>query len=132
MHLAGIDVASWAFWAKTPQVITAPVAEDITSVMDIGIMLGALVAACAGGKFAPVWHLPLRSLLGAIVGGLLLGVGARMVFGCNIGAYFSGILSGSLHGWLWLVCAFAGSAIGVHLRPLFGMQNEKVSDSRGC
>lgn len=132
MHLAGIDVASWAFWAKTPQVITAPVAEDITSVMDIGIMLGALVAACAGGKFAPVWHLPLRSLLGAIVGGLLLGVGARMGFGCNIGAYFSGIISGSLHGWIWVPAAFAGNAVGVLLRPAFGLAVEKTPRLSGC
>jgi hypothetical protein len=26
--------------------------------------------------------------------------------------------SGSLHGWLWLVAAFAGNALGVRLRPM--------------
>jgi uncharacterized membrane protein YedE/YeeE len=34
----------------------------------------------------------------AVVGGLLLGYGARIAFGCNIGAYFSGIAFTSLHG----------------------------------
>jgi hypothetical protein len=34
------------------------------------------------------------------VGGSLLGYGARLAYGCNIGAYFSGIASSSLHGWL--------------------------------
>ena len=43
---------------------------------------------------------------------LLLGYGARLAYGCNIGAYFSGIASGSLHGWLWLVAAFAGNSVG--------------------
>jgi uncharacterized protein len=50
---------------------------------------------------------------------LLLGVGARLGTGCNIGAFFSGTVSGSLHGWVWLVAAFAGNIVGVKLRPLF-------------
>ena len=54
-----------------------------------------------------------------VVGGLLLGYGARIAYGCNIGAYFSGIISGSLHGWVWMLMALAGSIIGIRLRPLF-------------
>ena len=34
-----------------------------------------------------------------------MGYGARIAFGCNIGAYFGGIASFSLHGWLWGVLA---------------------------
>lgn len=132
MHLMGSDIATWAFWSKTPQAITDPVTMDITSVMDIGIMLGALAAASAAGKFAPVWHLPMRSLLGAMIGGLLLGVGARMGYGCNIGAYFSGIISGSLHGWLWVPAAFAGNAVGILFRPWFGLAVEKTPRLTGC
>ena len=49
----------------------------------------------------------------------MLGYGARLAFGCNIGAYFSGIASGSLHGWVWMVAAFAGNMAGVKLRPFF-------------
>jgi uncharacterized membrane protein YedE/YeeE len=133
--LTGVaDPAAWSFWQVPAQAkaLAAPFWADVTSVQDIGIVLGALAAACAAGKFAPVWQIPPRQLAASVLGGLLLGYGSRLAYGCNIGAYFSGILSGSLHGWLWLVCAFAGSAIGVHLRPLFGMKNEKVSDSRGC
>ncbi len=132
LHGLGVDVASWAYWSKTPQVITDSVTKDITSVMDIGIMIGALVAASAAGKFAPVWHLPLRSLMGAVVGGLLLGIGARMAYGCNIGAYFSGILSGSLHAWIWVPAAFAGNTIGVYFRPFFGLAVEKTPRLSGC
>ncbi|AMP13630.1 sulfur transport family protein [Collimonas pratensis] len=68
--------------------------------MNVGIMLGALLAAALAGKFVPVWRIRLRSLLAAIVGGLLMGYGARLAYGCNIGAYFSGIASASVHGWL--------------------------------
>ena len=51
--------------------------------------------------------------------GVMQSYGSTISFGCNIGAYFSGIVSGSLHGWLWLVAAFAGSMVGTQLRPLF-------------
>ncbi len=54
-------------------------------------------------------------VLGAAPGGLLLGYGARNAYGCNIGAYFSGIASSSLHGWIWGITAFAGSIMGTHL-----------------
>jgi uncharacterized membrane protein YedE/YeeE len=128
----GGDVAGWAYWVKQSKALAAPLREDVTTVMDIGLMLGALAAAAAAGKFAPVWKLPARSLAGAIVGGLLLGFGARLAYGCNIGAYFSGILSGSLHAWLWLPAAFLGSAVGVHLRPLFGLTVEKSPPPGSC
>ena len=41
-------------------------------------------------------------------------------------AYFSGILSGSLHGWLWLVVAFIGNVVGTRLRPFFGLEVERL------
>ena len=62
-----------------------------------------------------------------MIGGVLLGYGARVAYGCNIGAYFSGIASGSLHGWLWLPSAFAGNVLGTYLRPTFGLSVERTS-----
>ena len=51
---------------------------------------------------------PLKSLLAAAVGGLLMGWGARLGFGCNIGAFVGGVASGSLHGWVWFAAALPG------------------------
>ncbi|CCD92307.1 membrane hypothetical protein [Bradyrhizobium sp. ORS 375] len=122
----GADVASWGYWQGARAAsLQQSIFSDITSVMDFGIMLGVLLAAGLAGKFNPTWRLPLPSLLAAIVGGLLLGYGARLAYGCNIGAYFSGIASGSLHGWCWLVAAFIGNIIGTRLRPLFGLTVER-------
>ena len=120
---AGGHVAAWPYWSTPVQAaaLRAPLAFDVTSVMDVGIILGALGAAALAGKFAPAWGVSPRSAAAAIVGGLLLGYGARIAYGCNIGAYFSGIASGSLHGWLWLVAAFIGNIAGTRLRPAFGM-----------
>jgi uncharacterized protein len=118
LALVGVDVASWPYW-RGDIALSAPLLADATSVMNFGIMLGALVAAGMAGKFAPVRSLPLPSLLAAIIGGLMMGIGARLATGCNIGAFFSGMASGSLHGLIWLVFAIPGNALGVRLRPIF-------------
>ncbi len=130
----GVDVSSWAFWQMpgNAKALAAPVWEDITSVMDIGIVLGALLAAGLAGRFAPSLKIPARSLVAAVIGGLLLGYGSRLAYGCNIGAYFSGIASGSLHGWVWLVAAFIGNSVGVRLRPLFFGAERKQLALGGC
>lgn len=119
--LVGGDVSQWGYWQSSwnAAALEASVWRDITTVMNVGLMLGALMAASLAGRFAPNFNIPWRSVLAAIIGGVMLGYGARLAFGCNIGAYFSGIASGSLHGWVWLVAAFAGNMLGVKLRPLF-------------
>ena len=119
----GVPVHTWPYWTTPAQrtALEASVMNDVTSVMNFGIIMGALLASLLAGRFAPTWRVPARSLAAAIIGGLLLGYGARVAFGCNIGAYFSGIASGSLHGWLWLPAAFAGSALGTTMRPMFGL-----------
>jgi uncharacterized protein len=124
LAVTGVDVASWPYWtsaARSAELRTG-VLNDVTTVMNLGIMLGALTAAGLAGKFAPSWRVPARSLWAAIIGGLLLGYGARIAYGCNIGAYFSGIASTSLHGWLWFAAAFAGNSVGTRLRPFFGLR----------
>jgi hypothetical protein len=119
----GVAVESWKYYAPAARraELHAPVLNDITSVMDFGIMIGALFAATLAGRFAPSLKAPAKSLAAALVGGLLLGYGARIAYGCNIGAFFSGIASGSVHGWIWFPAAFAGNAIGTKLRPIFGL-----------
>jgi hypothetical protein len=89
--------------------------------MDIGIILGAILAAGLAGRFAPADPIRMRDILTAVAGGLLLGYGARLAFGCNIGGLLAGLASGSLHGWLWLASGFTGSIIGVYLRQGFGL-----------
>jgi uncharacterized membrane protein YedE/YeeE len=120
----GLDVAAWPYWQRPgpAAALQTSVFGNITSIMNFGIILGALGAAGLAGRFAPVWRIPPRSLVAAVVGGLLLGYGARIAYGCNIGAYFSGLSSASLHGWLWFAAAFTGNALGARLRPLFGLE----------
>lgn len=129
--LTGADVAAWPYWVPPARArsLSESVFADITSVMDFGIALGALLAAGLAGKYAPTWRVPFRSLLAAAFGGILLGYGARLAYGCNIGAYFSGIASSSLHGWAWLAMAFVGTVVGIRLRPLFGLTVERTRNA---
>jgi uncharacterized membrane protein YedE/YeeE len=130
----GFDPASWPYWSRpaAQAALQGSVLQDVTSVMDFGIVLGALLAAALAGRFSPSLRVPLRSALAAVIGGIMLGYGARLAYGCNIGAYFSGIASGSLHGWVWMAMAFAGSVIGTRLRPLFGLEVERTPRQTGC
>jgi uncharacterized membrane protein YedE/YeeE len=124
----GFDVASWSFWNNRPG-LDASVLADNTSVANFGIMAGALVASAAAGAFAFYRRVPGRTVAAGLIGGALMGYGATFASGCNIGAYFSGIASGSLHGYLWAVAALVGTWIGLKLRPLFGLGVPKPTDS---
>jgi len=113
----GLDVAAWEFWTwpYPAKALAGSVFAEDTSLTNFGILLGAFLAAGLAGRFAPHWRVAARTLAVALLGGILMGYGARLAFGCNIGALFSGIASGSLHGWLWMAAALAGTAFGVPL-----------------
>jgi uncharacterized membrane protein YedE/YeeE len=117
------DPVFWAYWEEPTraEALLRPLLSDRTTVMDLGLMVGALLAASLAGRFAPGWRVAPGAALASVAGGSLLGVGAVLAFGCNISAYFSGIASGSLHGWAWIVPGLAGNWIGLLLRPLFGL-----------
>jgi uncharacterized membrane protein YedE/YeeE len=120
LQSAGLDVAAWTYWAGNPA-LGRPVLDDDTTVMDLALMLGALAASGLAGRFAPDPRIRLGSVAAAVLGGLLMGVGARLATGCNIGAFFSGVASGSMHGFAWILFAVPGNAVGARLRPNFGL-----------
>ena len=124
LQALGYDLSTVPFWTGEFQrvALAAPVLADVTSVMDVGIVLGAFLGAGLAGRFTPKPRIPLRIVAASLLGGLLLGYGARIAYGCNIAAYFGGIASTSLHGWLWGVAALLGTPIGVRLRRLFGVE----------
>lgn len=128
----GAEPSTWAYFQvpANAKSLAGPVLADRISVLDFGIMAGALVASALGGAWVLHRSVPWRTVVAALLGGILMGYGARLAGGCNIGAYFSGIASFSLHGWLWGLTAIVGTVVGLALRPLFGLGNPKPSDSR--
>jgi uncharacterized membrane protein YedE/YeeE len=112
----GVPVADWGYWQGWRKgQLEASVFANRTSVMNFGIIFGAMAAASIAGRFSN------RDILTAVIGGLLMGYGARLAYGCNIGAFLGGIVSGSMHGWWWLVWGFAGSLLGTRLRAALKM-----------
>ena len=120
-----LELDFWTYWMQPGResALIEPLTTDAGTLMNVGIIIGALLAAALAGKLTIQWRMPWQHWIAAIVGGLMLGYGATIAFGCNIGAYFGGIASGSLHGWLWLVAAFIGSIIGTWIRPIFKLSN---------
>ncbi|MFD2656566.1 YeeE/YedE family protein [Gracilibacillus thailandensis] len=125
----GVDVASWGYWqGANASALEASIFADSTTVLNLGVILGAFLASAAGGlfKFSKITG---KNALASVIGGLLMGYGARLAFGCNIGAYFGGIASFSLHGYVWGILALAGTFVALYLRPLFGLSVPKPKDS---
>ncbi|EKX59120.1 hypothetical protein D516_3843 [Rhodobacter sp. AKP1] len=124
----GADLSGSAFWSAPAQVerLRESVLTDVTSLTNIGMIAGAVgVSLWRGGLGSAVPGLPAKAWIAAIVSGLLLGYSSRLAFGCNVGAFFSGISTGSLHGWVWFVAAFAGSWLGIRLRPGLGLEGPR-------
>ncbi len=124
LQAVGYNLSTVPFWTGEFQraALAAPILADVTSVMDIGLVIGAFLGAGLAGRFAPKQRIPLNVVVASVLGGLFLGYGARIAYGCNISAYFSAIASTSLHGWLWGAAALLGTPIGVRLRRLFGVE----------
>jgi uncharacterized protein len=121
----GWDSTSSPFWktANAQAALTNGVFADASSVMNGGIVLGSLLAAGLAGRWVPTFGPSKQILAAAILGGLLMGYSAFLAYGCNVSGFFGAIASTSLHGWLWIVAALLGTAIGVRLRPLFRLPN---------
>ena len=122
----GFDLSHSAFWQwpGPKRALVDSVLSDTSSLTNFGMLFGAMAAAAASKPFAAGAWPPAKSLLAAGVGGLLMGWGARLGFGCNIGAFVGGVASGSLHGWIWFLAALPGCLVGIRLRPLFGLSRE--------
>lgn len=86
--------------------------RDPGTMRNIGLIVGALFATLMASGFKIKKLKSGKQVAAAVLGGLLMGYGARLGFGCNIGAFYSGIASLSLSGWVFGVFLFAGAIVG--------------------
>lgn len=113
----GGTVSRWYYFATeaAQKTLEAGPLKDAATWRNAGIIFGAFFATliASGFKFKKIksW----KQVVAAVLGGLLMGYGARLGFGCNIGAFYSGIASLSLSGWVFGACLFAGAVIGSKL-----------------
>jgi uncharacterized membrane protein YedE/YeeE len=78
------------------------------SILNLGLLLGALAAALMSRDFSIRVAPPMELLKGA-VGGFLMGNGAVLAFGCNIGGFFSALSALSLSGFAMMAGLMAGA-----------------------
>ena len=83
--------------------------------LNLGVILGASWATLVASqvRFRPIRNK--KFFFSALIGGLLMGYGARIAYGCNIGALLNGIASSSLTGWIFAIAVFLGTWLGSKL-----------------
>ncbi|MBF0470271.1 MAG: YeeE/YedE family protein [Gammaproteobacteria bacterium] len=80
--------------------------------MSLGIIFGAAFLALVRREFK--WKVPnAESATFALLGGALMGIGARLGMGCNVGAFFAAVTNGDLTGWIFLIGMLVGGYAGV-------------------
>lgn len=84
------------------------------SVINVGLLLGAFFSALLAGQFG-IRIGSNRELLKGAIGGVLIGTGAAVVRGCNIGGFFSGTSALSLHGLGMAVGLAIGAFLGARI-----------------
>jgi uncharacterized membrane protein YedE/YeeE len=119
LQLVGIDADTWKsfngalakynFWKDQP------------AITDMGIVVGALISVLLAAQFKIKKIKSAKNVWAAILGGLCMGIGARLALGCNIGSFFSALPAFSLHGWLFWISIFSGAAVGSQLLKKYFM-----------
>lgn len=105
----------WSYFANNPDRLEALSESFLTnslSLMDTGLIIGSLLSVLLVSQFKFKKLKSFKQVMFALLGGIIMGYGTRISFGCNIGAFFSSIPSLSLSGWLYAIFAFLGAWIG--------------------
>ena len=114
---ASDGVRNWGDWVLTglgvvrrPDLIAPWLYSG--SLLNVGVVVGALIAALLSREFA--LRVPARGeLTKGLVGGVLLGCGAMLALGCNIGGFFSAVSALSLSGLGMMLGLGAGAFLGI-------------------
>ena len=122
----GFPVTDFAYWQQdyNRYALEHSLLLDNTSMTNLGLIYGAfcvgLQRPTAQNPANPAKKPHFQSILKIVAIGLILGYSSRLAYGCNIGALVGGISSGSLHAWVWFVCAFLGSGCLLKYRSFRG------------
>ena len=122
-QLVGGDPAGWSYFAgdSSQRTLAGGFFMDGGSIRNVGIIFGALIATLFASQFKIKKIKSLRQVVAAILGGLLMGYGARMANGCNIGALFSATAALSLSGWVFAAFMLVGAFFGTKLLTKYFM-----------
>jgi hypothetical protein len=86
-----------------------------STMLDAGLVVGALLGATAAGEFKLRMPRQKRRYVQSVAGGTLMGYGAGIAIGCTLGAFFSAIPSLGLSGWIFGLMLFVGAGLGTQV-----------------
>lgn len=123
LQAMGVSVEKWYYFSSEGalNVLERGFFQDPASMRNIGLILGALFSVLIASGFKIKKIKTSRQIIAAVLGGILMGYGARVGFGCNIGALYSGISVLSLSGWVFAIFIFLGAIVGSKLLVKFFM-----------
>jgi len=116
-------LANWGDWFNSfiglskPLGINSPPESPLrnsTSIMAIGLLLGAFAAALMSKQFS-LRVPPLLEMVKGMIGGTLMGIGATLSMGCNVGGFISPVTSFNFSGWGMALGMIIGAGIGVKI-----------------
>ena len=122
-EVVGGSVSKWWYYSSesVQSILKGGIGNYSGSWQNFGIIAGALLATLLASQFKIKKIKSMRQVIAAVLGGLMMGYGARLASGCNIGALFSGIASLSLSGWVFAASLLVGAFIGSKLLAKFFM-----------
>ena len=84
------------------------------SVIGIGFVAGAFISACLGKDFA-IRVPPYREMVKAVIAGLLMGIGATLAGGCNVGGFYNAIGNLGANGFAMMFGLIFGVILGLKI-----------------
>lgn len=108
--LAGTDAGIFGFYEEAPRSIFV----SSGSVIGIGFVVGAFISACLGKDFA-LRVPPYREMLKAVIAGILMGIGATLAGGCNVGGFYNAIGNLGANGFAMMFGMVFGVILGLKL-----------------
>ena len=113
LQALGGQPEQWLYFQEVKSgFVNASFWKHTSSITNVGIIVGALVATLLANQFRIKKIKSRKQWTAAILGGLAMGIGARIASGCNIGAFFSALPAMAVSGWIYLVFMFLGAWVG--------------------
>jgi len=108
--LTGAESGFFSYYLKEPK----SVFQDSGSIIGLGFVTGAFISACLGKDFA--FRIPpYREMVKAMIAGVLMGIGATLAGGCNVGGMYNAIGNLAANGFTMWIGLVAGVLLGLKL-----------------
>lgn len=108
--LFATDAGFFAYYEEAPKSVLI----DSGSVIGIGFVLGAFISACLGKDFA-LRVPPYREMVKAVIAGILMGIGATLAAGCNVGGFYNALGNLAANGFSMMFGLVFGVILGLKL-----------------